>query len=219
MVTRYLRFLSTRPGVHISRSTHHHHILPKARDFFPEYKDLAANPWNGIHLTPREHFIAHWILARAFPHSSQARAFFHLTNIQGKVRSRLYEECRATQSEMVVAMTQDPVRNQKISNALRGCPKSTEQRQRLMGHAVSLETREKIRAARLGSTHTEESKEKMSATRTGKPGRAHTTEEVARMRATKLSQHKRWYNNSVVSKLFTDPPDATWVLGRLPWVP
>lgn len=33
---------------------------------FPEYKSLNKNPWNKIILTGRQHYIAHWILAKAF---------------------------------------------------------------------------------------------------------------------------------------------------------
>lgn len=37
-----------------------HHILPKS--IFPEYKDLKYNPWNGILLTAKEHFICHALI-------------------------------------------------------------------------------------------------------------------------------------------------------------
>jgi hypothetical protein len=219
MVARYLAFVGSRAGNHINRVTHHHHILPKARDFFPEYRDLVANPWNGVHLTPREHFIAHWMLARAFPKSSQARAFFHLTNVQGRRRSRDYEAARVSQVAMVITMTQDPVRNAKISATLTGRTKSREHIQKMVGHGVTAATREKIRTARLGSKHTEASREKMSQSRTGKTKRPNSPEATERMRQTKLAQKKRWYNDGTVSKMFTLPPDDTWVLGRLRWVP
>jgi hypothetical protein len=44
-----------------------HHICPKAKDMFPQYSSFKKNPWNCAKLTPRQHFIAHWILAKAYP--------------------------------------------------------------------------------------------------------------------------------------------------------
>jgi hypothetical protein len=46
-----------------------HHILPKAKRFFPEYKSLIDYPWNKASLTYRQHYIAHIMLMKAFPKS------------------------------------------------------------------------------------------------------------------------------------------------------
>lgn len=43
---------------------HIHHIIPAS--MFPEYKNLRVNTWNSIILTPRQHYIAHAILAKTF---------------------------------------------------------------------------------------------------------------------------------------------------------
>jgi hypothetical protein len=43
-----------------------HHICPKAKDMFPEYEDFKTNEWNCALLAPRQHFIAHIILWKAF---------------------------------------------------------------------------------------------------------------------------------------------------------
>jgi hypothetical protein len=34
--------------------TEKHHICPKAKDLFPEYKSLKKHPWNKVVLTPRQ---------------------------------------------------------------------------------------------------------------------------------------------------------------------
>lgn len=39
-----------------------HHILPKCA--FPQYSNLKNNPWNGILLTTKEHYICHWLLIK-----------------------------------------------------------------------------------------------------------------------------------------------------------
>lgn len=43
-----------------------HHILPKAKDLFPEFANISEHPWNEITLTAREHIIAHVILWKAY---------------------------------------------------------------------------------------------------------------------------------------------------------
>jgi hypothetical protein len=53
---------------------HVHHICPKAKDLFPEYANLKKHPWNGIKLSPRQHYIAHRILWKAYG-GSQTKAF------------------------------------------------------------------------------------------------------------------------------------------------
>lgn len=43
-----------------------HHILPKAKTFWPQYKNFNKFPWNEIKLTPRQHYIAHYLLAKTY---------------------------------------------------------------------------------------------------------------------------------------------------------
>lgn len=53
-----------------------HHICPKSKDLFPEYADFKKLfPWNKILMTDREHFLAHHLLAKAYPKSRQTYAF------------------------------------------------------------------------------------------------------------------------------------------------
>lgn len=40
-----------------------HHILPKS--VYPEYIDFNIYAWNEANLTPRQHYIAHYMLAKA----------------------------------------------------------------------------------------------------------------------------------------------------------
>lgn len=60
-VKRYVNFIFSRKQEGATFELHH--ILPKS--LWPDYKDLRMNKWNGIKLTPKEHFIAHHILAKA----------------------------------------------------------------------------------------------------------------------------------------------------------
>lgn len=68
-----------------------HHICPKANDLFPGYKDFRSNKWNKAVLTARQHFIAHWMLWKAYG-GSQSQAFYLMCNLNGKkITSSIYE--------------------------------------------------------------------------------------------------------------------------------
>lgn len=167
-INRYIKFIRSRTGVYIEGKTHRHHILPKAKDMFPQFKSLDEFQWNSIHLTHREHFIAHWILSKAFPGSSQSRAFYYMTNINHAIKSKEYEVAKQEHVAWTRIMTQCPERNKKISKALTGKPKSPEHIKSLTGHNVSDQTREKLRTANLGKKLSVEQRRQMSTSRTGK---------------------------------------------------
>ncbi len=64
----------------IKGKSSHHHILPRADDCFPEYKDLKVNKWNGTYLMYSDHYYAHWLLTEAIHNSSQLFAFCAMHN-------------------------------------------------------------------------------------------------------------------------------------------
>lgn len=73
-----------------------HHICPKSKDMFIEYRNFELNPWNRISLTKRQHFIAHHLLWKAFPESkSQMYAVWLLSGrIDNKMYSGTYEKLK-----------------------------------------------------------------------------------------------------------------------------
>lgn len=78
-----------------------HHILPKAKDMFPEYSSFRDYPWNKITLTGRQHFIAHMLLWKAYG-NSQTYAFNMMLVISPdhkkrytKVNSLIYETLKS----------------------------------------------------------------------------------------------------------------------------
>lgn len=95
---RYMTFLQRCQQINeddMETKYHLHHICPKA--VFPQYKNLKRHIWNGIHLTPRQHFIAHLILAKAIPHVSTCRAVIYMSGrvdygSSRIVNSKLYEK-------------------------------------------------------------------------------------------------------------------------------
>lgn len=133
-LVKYLNFIKTRKNVYEKYKTNKHHILPKCKDFFPQYSDLSNNKWNCVHLTHREHFIAHRLLHNTFKNSSQTRAYYLMCN-NNKMRfnSRSYMEAKLFHVLKLIEQNKNPIRNKKISNALKNRPKSIEHRQKLMG--------------------------------------------------------------------------------------
>lgn len=98
--------------------TEEHHICPKAKDLFPEYKSLKKYTWNGIHLTRKQHWVAHWILAKAYG-NSQAIAFYRMTHKSNeRITSKVYEQFRERASKIISIKNSKP--NPKLSKAMKG---------------------------------------------------------------------------------------------------
>lgn len=99
---RYVKFIESCAHQDFSNQyTEKHHICPKAKDLFPEYKSFKTNPWNKVVLTARHHFIAHWMLWKTFG-GSQIYAFKSMVDGQKskyqkrytKINSRIYESLK-----------------------------------------------------------------------------------------------------------------------------
>lgn len=99
-LSKYIKFIQS-CDVHNNKNiyyTEKHHILPSS--MWKEYKNLSTNKWNLSHLTPRQHFIAHWMLARCF--GGKMWYAFHIMMYSSKnnskryfgFTSRTYAECR-----------------------------------------------------------------------------------------------------------------------------
>lgn len=96
---RYIQFIrhcQTKNASQAPETLERHHICPKARDMFPEFSCLKNNVWNGISLTPRQHFIAHIMIWKAFPFSSSQRsALWAMKHKNGMLLdSRMYEKLK-----------------------------------------------------------------------------------------------------------------------------
>lgn len=68
-----------------------HHICPKSIDLFPEYTSFKSNPWNKCVVTARQHYIAHYLLFKAYG-GRQTYAFNAMCNqTKNKNTQRFYK--------------------------------------------------------------------------------------------------------------------------------
>jgi hypothetical protein len=68
-LNRYITFLKgceLQNSISVPTYTEKHHICPKSKTMFPEYKNLTQNPWNSVKLTFRQHVLSHYILAKIY---------------------------------------------------------------------------------------------------------------------------------------------------------
>lgn len=84
-----------------------HHICPKAKDLFPEYANLKQFPWNKIVLTYRQHYLAHYMLWKAYG-GSQIYAFqtMAMTHSPIKIKSaKVYNILKGQHSKHIGALS------------------------------------------------------------------------------------------------------------------
>jgi hypothetical protein len=138
-----------------------HHICPKSKDLFPEYKSLKQYPENGIRLSARQHFIAHYMLFRAYG-GRQTYAFNAMCNQVNnpnqnrdyKINSKMYSKLKAEMSNQSHPNRGTAVYQDKDGNRMRI---STTDPRVISGDLVST-TKGHSHA---GWKHSEENKQKM----------------------------------------------------------
>jgi len=112
-LAKYCRFIEWCRNANVGYDDYmeQHHIAPKAKDLFPEYTKIKLHPWNEIYLTPRQHFICHWMLWKVYG-GSQTFAFKAMVNGQkskyqekryNKINSKTYESIR---KEVLIKITE-----------------------------------------------------------------------------------------------------------------
>lgn len=81
---RYLKFIESRNNKSFKNNYEKHHIIPKSMGGTNDASNI-------IKLSFREHFIAHWLLWKAFQNAQMIHAFWFMNNKQiSKISSRVY---------------------------------------------------------------------------------------------------------------------------------
>jgi hypothetical protein len=155
--SRYKRFMDTLKGQSVDGYCEVHHIVPRSLGGSDDVDNL-------IRLTARQHFVAHWMLARALG-GSASRAFFMMSNFgkYGKVNSTTYAIARQEYAEQV---------SQQLKGKPSQCPFSKETKQKMreakLGRSLREETKQKLRIAMLGQKRGPDFAAKVSESKRGK---------------------------------------------------
>src|ERR1035437_9170136 len=120
---------------------------------FPEYHSFIYNPWNMIILSLREHYIAHWLLFKAFG-KSQGKAFHLMCNRTNSRNSKAYQLAREYQLNEFIKSNQERILN-GTHNFLTNNPGNR------LGCKHSELSKQKTSKSMLGFKHSEETKLKM----------------------------------------------------------
>jgi hypothetical protein len=135
---RYQQFISSLRGQSVDGYAEVHHIVPRSLGGLDDADNL-------IRLTARQHFVAHWMLARAIG-GSAARAFFMMSNFgkYGQVNSTTYQIARQEYAALAAVQMAGRVMP-PVSEETR-----KKQSQAKLGKKLSAEHVEKVRLAVLG---------------------------------------------------------------------
>ena len=153
-LNRYNKFIDALKEQSIDGYYELHHIIPKSSGGSNDKSNLIA-------LTARQHYIAHWMLWKAYG-ENMTRAFFMMSSVgrYERVNSKTYDKARKEYSEQVkLQMANKPnvpaftkEHREKLSNAKKGTK-------------LSESTKEKLRQLTLGRKLSEETKMKISNTK------------------------------------------------------
>jgi len=149
-----MKFIDSLRSQVIDGYSEKHHIVPRSHGGSNKKDNLIA-------LTPRQHFIAHRMLWKAYG-GSMARAYFMMsaTGKYGKIGSKTYAMAREEYSKQVV------IQMAKKPNIPAFTPEHREKlRQAKLGKKLSPQHRENVRLAVLGRKCSVETKQKISATK------------------------------------------------------
>lgn len=169
-----------------------HHICPKSKSLFPQYSSFKKFRWNMAKLTARQHFIAHWMLARVFG-GKMWDAFNMMCVCKNEnqkrhiIRSgRIYEEVRKN-----LKVSEETKKKLSIAHK---------------GKKLSKEHIEKVSESNRGKKRSEETCQKISEV-----GKRCKKEKSI------LMSRKIWFNNGEISKRLDPEKDdiSGWIPGRL----
>jgi hypothetical protein len=204
------------PGIKYER----HHILPKGKYLFPEFKSLKIHKWNGVSLTHKEHFVCHLLLTKMTTGKARSSCIYGLMRFStglDKCTSRQYAKARTLFSS---TRKGDP-------NPHKGKPgriwtdEAKVEHSKLMKQVMQDEdVRRKCSVAKKdkpGNKHTDISRSKISYAQ-----RNLSPEQLARKSESKKGSKNgmygtQWITNGVTSRLLSKdlPMPAGWAAGRV----
>lgn len=210
---RYVSFISERKDrINVQGYTEKHHILPVS--LFPEYKKDNDNI---ITLTGREHFLAHWMLAKAL---SSSKMWFVLNQMRriGN-RSVLYEYARKEISRVISESNSGRTISEEhklaLNNSIKGKSPAriveTNETLWLDKDSPLWETGEAVSLA-LGRKHTQETKEKLQNKNSGKSFYSNNSGDIRMFSSNNVPEgyapyvNPKWYESTVTDTIWAYNP-------------
>jgi len=172
-INRYINFIEAILKEDLCEYDARHHILPKGKGCWPEFSNLRRHRWNCVKMTNRQHFIAHMMLYKAFPHiksivySANMMKSLHGSGSASKLYAELRENIADLISENNTGIRRTPEEKARISNNMKDTLvvylKNDPEKNRFRVHKDDMT--DDMVYYRTGTTHTEKTKHKMSMDR------------------------------------------------------
>jgi hypothetical protein len=187
---RYINFMKQCFGQTHAENTYteKHHICPKAKTLFPEYANLSIHKWNSIILTPRQHFIAHWILWKCYG-GSQYRSFWMMLHAAKTEAHK--ERYKCVNSKLFAKLKEEHSFHTKGEKNYFHKNKFVGKDNGFYGKTHSQETRERWSKQRKGKKLSEETRLKQSIAHKGKK---HTQSQIEHFKSLK------WFYDPINNK-------------------
>ena len=168
---RYIKLIELAKFNPPSGMVEKHHIVPRSMGGSNKKENLVA-------LSPRVHFIAHWLLWKAYKNGKMANAFWTMKLCNGmRLNSKSYEQAKAVAIEYMASTKRGKKASEatklKMSLASKGKPRPPEVvekiRQSHVGQKRTNEAKANMSKAHVGKKLSSETKAKMSEAKKGKP--------------------------------------------------
>lgn len=182
---RYTRFIGSLRGQSVDGYAEVHHIAPRGLGGSDDADNL-------IRLTARQHYVAHWMLARALG-GSAARAFFMMSNFgkYGQVNSTTYAMARQEYAEQISQQLKERPNVPVFTDAHR-----LKLRQAKLGRKLPEETRRKVGETQRGRKLSEETRKRISDAKKGIATRGcgwkHSDETRKKMTESQLARNQQY---------------------------
>ena len=182
--SRYLRLIEYAKANPPLGKVEKHHIIPRSFGGSNKKDNLISLPL-------RLHFLAHWLLWKAYRDSRMANAFWTMACCSGaKLNSKTYAVVREAAIKAIAKAKLGKTTSEKQKAVV----------SRLMsGRIVSEETRKKISAAKLGKKHTKEHIANLSLVKVGKKASAETRLKMSLAKKGKKPNNWLWRKNPIVT--------------------
>lgn len=213
---RYLKFIEYCRWNPVGHYTEVHHILPKSMGGSDDKSNL-------IKLSPRQHYIAHHLLWKAYQNKQTNFAFWCM-----RMKNGMYQLNSKTYSKLKEQHAKYQSDHKKISNPMFSDEAKTKISNYRKGKKLSEETKLKMSKVRKGISKSETTKKKISESLTGKEKSPQHKSNLSKNhadisgiknpmfgRSAAKEKNLKWYTNGISNKFIPEnSQEEGWFKGR-----